>query len=336
MSKYILSDIFEGDYPISQYYGANPKYYSQFGLKGHEGIDWATPTGVKILAPFDGQILRDNDDFKNNAYGNFVVLWDPKQKCAVWFCHLSENNISINTKVRKGDVLGKTGNSGNSSGPHLHINFVETDDKGNRQNMGNGYQGFLNILDPVLVGWKSGGSQPQPIQVPTGTVPVESAKFEELVNKATQYDKFKEKGFEKVEVVVERIDDCEKRIRNLEEERNKLTEAIKNNEETLVSLNQLINEKNNLIATLNSQISTLESRLLNEQTRANGLEEQAKKVPILITERDELLKEKDIWRDIESNYKRKITQLEKDNELLRNNWFTGLIKIIIEKIFKRG
>lgn len=162
MAKYKLSDIFEGQYPVSQVYGANPAYYGQFGLKGHEGVDYATPVGVNALAPFDGEILRDNDSFVNNSYGNFVVIWDPVQKCAVWHCHLSSNSVSVGQKVKRGDVVGKTGNSGNSSGPHLHENFVETDASGNRLNTGNGYQGFLNILDPNLVEWVPINSSPTP------------------------------------------------------------------------------------------------------------------------------------------------------------------------------
>lgn len=167
MSKYILSDIFKGDFPISQGYGSNPVYYAQFGLKGHEGVDWATPTGTEILAPFDGVIVRDNDDPRQGAYGDLLVVWDQKQNCAVWFCHLNENYFSIGDVVNKGQVLGKTGNSGNTTGPHLHFNFVETDSNGVRKNLDNGYKGFLNALDTTLVQWKLGDNPTVPFpQVP--------------------------------------------------------------------------------------------------------------------------------------------------------------------------
>lgn len=165
MAKYRLSDIFEGNYPVSQKYGNNVPYYSQFGLQGHEGVDYALPVGTPVLAPFDGVILRDNDDFKNNTYGNFVVIWDPIQKVAVWHCHLSGNSVSYNQQVKRGQRVGLSGNSGNSSGSHLHENFVETDAQGNRLNKDNGKQGFLNILDPSLVEWipiNSSGTTPQP------------------------------------------------------------------------------------------------------------------------------------------------------------------------------
>lgn len=158
MSKYKLSDIFEGNYPITQKYGERPDYYKKFGLSGHEGVDFKTPTNTDILSPFDGKIIRDTDDPKSGAYGNHIVVWDPKQKCAVWFCHLTSNLCKIGDVVKKGQVLGRTGNTGNSTGPHLHFNFVETDGSGNRLNKDNGYQGFLNPLDKNLVEWVLGKS----------------------------------------------------------------------------------------------------------------------------------------------------------------------------------
>jgi len=157
----ILKDIFEGDYPVSQIYGANPSYYGQFYLygvkmKGHEGVDWATPMGVKILAPFDGVVLRSGwqTDFSN--YGNAVCLWDPVQRCAVWYAHLSEVHVAVGQKVTAGAVMGKTGNSGNSTSPHLHFGLVLTDANGNRLNQYDGWGGFINPLSSNNVKWELG------------------------------------------------------------------------------------------------------------------------------------------------------------------------------------
>jgi len=148
---YSLTDIFEGDYPITQTFGANPSYYGQFyiygvPMKGHEGVDWGTPVGVKILAPFDGVVLRAGwqNDFPN--YGNAVCLWDSVQKCAVWYAHLSEVHVAVGNNIKKGFVMGKTGNSGNSTGPHLHFGIVETDANGNRLHQYDGWGGFINPL----------------------------------------------------------------------------------------------------------------------------------------------------------------------------------------------
>lgn len=159
--KYTLTDIFQGEAPVSQYYGVNSDYYKQFGLAGHEGVDFACKPGTPILAPFDGIILRDADGWNmDRDYGDFIVIWDPVQLCAVWMCHLTENYVNLGQAYKRGTVLGKTGNTGNSSGPHLHINFVQTDKQGNRLNLNNGYQGFLNVLDEDMIMWKLGGVAP--------------------------------------------------------------------------------------------------------------------------------------------------------------------------------
>ncbi len=154
---YTLSDLFPGNYPINQYYGNNPKYmagkyypngyyYTVSGgsLAGHEGVDWGTPNGVQLLCPFNqGIILRAGWD---PVYGYYLVIWDPVQLCAVWYCHLSRYYYNAGARISRFAVVGLTGSSGNVTGPHLHCNFVETDQYANRLNRNNGYQGFINIL----------------------------------------------------------------------------------------------------------------------------------------------------------------------------------------------
>lgn len=170
MGKYTLGDIFQGDFGVTQSFENDPAYYKQFGLAGHEGVDFATPYGTPILAPFDGIILRQDyqNDYRN--YGKVVVVWDPVQKCAVWFCHLSEEGVNNGDKVSRGKVLGKTGNTGNvvpkpsifnpKAGSHLHFNFCETDGYANRMNTNNGFLGFINSLNPDIVNWQMLSSQP--------------------------------------------------------------------------------------------------------------------------------------------------------------------------------
>lgn len=149
--KYTLHDLFEGNYRVSQKYGERKLYYARFGfLLGHEGVDWATPVGVKALAPFDAQVLRAGWD---KSYGWHIVLWDKKQLCAVWYCHLSKIKVTVGSNVKMGANVALTGNTGNSTGAHLHVNFVETTATGGRKNLLNGNKGFLNILDTNLVNW---------------------------------------------------------------------------------------------------------------------------------------------------------------------------------------
>lgn len=323
MAKYILGPIFQGNPPVSQVYKNNPEYYKQFGLAGHEGVDYATAVGVPVIAPFDYKILRDNDDFKNNNYGNFIVVWDPVQKCAVWFCHLSENNVSFNQTGKKGDVLGKTGNSGNSTGPHCHVNFVETDAGGARLNMNNGYQGFLNILDSNLVEWKLGGTT-MPTQP---TLPVELQHYVEnwkdiAIQKGLDVNNSMFADYRNIDSIIAK--------HNAEN-----GAIIKGKQDTIDNLNQQINDRNNDIVQLNAQISTLKSQLLESQTREASLTEQAKQIPSLKEQIEELERQKKSWADREPVYKKAIKDLTAENDALKKNWLKGLLTSILGNIFNK-
>ncbi len=227
MSKYKLGDIFIGNFPISQRYGENIDYYKSISngslLNGHEGVDWATPLGTPIIAPFDGKVVRDG--FSAKDYGNYLVIWDPTQLCAVWFCHLQDMTVSTGMYVKRGDLLGHTNNTGNSTGPHLHINFVETNGEGVRLNTGNGSQGFLNILNTDLVEWQLAGAMKTDFAVPTPPItettqpyltlptgenvndwlPVKKFDFENMRSKCDKYDPIATAGFETLDVIDNKI-----------------------------------------------------------------------------------------------------------------------------------
>lgn len=192
MAKYKLSDIFPGNYPISQYFGANPNYYKKFGLAGHEGVDWALPTGTKLLAPFDNNIvIRTGWDA---SYGYYVVVWDNVQRCASWFCHLSRIYVTPGQRIKKGTVIGLSGNSGNTTGPHLHKGFVETDSYGNRLDRNNGYQGYKNVLSASLVYWVIYQLKQLAFALPKGKKPAQTPTegkltAEEVIAKDLAYQK---------------------------------------------------------------------------------------------------------------------------------------------------
>ena len=176
MAKHTLSDLFEGNYGVSQKFGNNPSwnqlgikpppgvngnspYYGYYGFRGHEGTDFRTPKGTKLLVPFEiGTILRVGWD---NAYGNYIVIWDSKQLCAVWYCHLDSVAVLPGRIFSRGTVVGRTGDTGSKGRPHLHVNFVETNSQGGRVNIFNGYKGYLDILNTGLVSWQTGPSLPQ-------------------------------------------------------------------------------------------------------------------------------------------------------------------------------
>lgn len=137
---------FKSDYRVTQAFGVNAAYYSQFGLKAHEGIDLVPVDGrmTAVLALADGLVVRDEDNPRSGSYGIYVTIWHPTLKRATQYCHLAGNTVSLGDRVTAGQQIGTMGSTGNSTGPHLHLNLFETDDNGVRLNSNNGYLGGID------------------------------------------------------------------------------------------------------------------------------------------------------------------------------------------------
>ena len=106
---------------ITQSYGNNPEYYGQWGLDGHEGVDLRAPEGSGIYAVADGTVI-EVDDAGN--YGKHVTIRHPEGYRTL-YAHLSQISVVENQVVSAGDRLGDAGNTGNSSGAHLHLSLYE-------------------------------------------------------------------------------------------------------------------------------------------------------------------------------------------------------------------
>jgi murein DD-endopeptidase MepM/ murein hydrolase activator NlpD len=109
---------------VTQRFGERPEYYSKFvvsgvPLRGHNGLDFGLPTGSEIVACADGQVIeRWNDP---SGYGLYVKLrhsWGESL-----YAHLSQQIVSLGDTVVAGQPVGKSGNTGNSTGAHLHFSI---------------------------------------------------------------------------------------------------------------------------------------------------------------------------------------------------------------------
>lgn len=96
----------------------------------HEGMDFKAPIGSDIVAPRAGKVTRVN--WNHAANGNCVEMQFADGATAK-FLHLNENLVKEGQKVIAGEVIAKSGNTGRSTGPHLHYQI----DKGGR------------IVDPI-------------------------------------------------------------------------------------------------------------------------------------------------------------------------------------------
>jgi septal ring factor EnvC (AmiA/AmiB activator) len=85
--------------------------------KFHEGMDFTAPTGTDIYATGDGVIAEIEHSFR--GYGNKIVI-DHGYGYKTLYGHMESFNVVVGQKVKRGDVIGKVGNTGLSTAPHLH------------------------------------------------------------------------------------------------------------------------------------------------------------------------------------------------------------------------
>ncbi|WP_431966465.1 M23 family metallopeptidase [Actinacidiphila sp. bgisy160] len=93
-------------------------YFGQAGVNWmsvHTGIDFPVDYGTPVMAATDGVVRTQ----WNSAYGNMAIVTAP-DGTETWYCHLSSTKIRSGS-VKAGDVIAYSGNSGNSTGPHLHF-----------------------------------------------------------------------------------------------------------------------------------------------------------------------------------------------------------------------
>ena len=104
-----------------------------FYSPSHLGVDWILPTGKNLYAPEDGRITRQYW----GQGGNVLVL--ETDAYVHRFMHLSKYTMKTGDTVKKGDLIGITGNTGMSTAPHLHWDLW--DKKNGNFNLNN-FNGF--------------------------------------------------------------------------------------------------------------------------------------------------------------------------------------------------
>ena len=94
---------------------------SNFGARWrrqHKGLDIKVYIGDTIRAAFDGKVRVVR--FERRGYGNYVVIRHPNGLETI-YAHMSKHLVSENEEVRAGDPIGLGGNTGRSTGSHLHF-----------------------------------------------------------------------------------------------------------------------------------------------------------------------------------------------------------------------
>lgn len=106
--------------------------------KMHYGMDFTADIGTPVYATGDGVVIRA--DSKSSGFGRHIRI-DHGYDYITIYGHLNKYNISVGQKVKRGEIIGFVGNSGRSSGPHLHY---EVHRGGKKMNPVNYYYGELS------------------------------------------------------------------------------------------------------------------------------------------------------------------------------------------------
>lgn len=104
---------FRGEYPITQRYGE--KDTSNF----HTGIDYACPVTTPILASADGKVMHAG--WLSGGWGYCVIIRHDASHSTLYAHLLTPLQVTAGQMVEQGQVIGLSGNTGNSTGPHLHF-----------------------------------------------------------------------------------------------------------------------------------------------------------------------------------------------------------------------
>lgn len=113
---------------VSFTYGAK---YRTGGI--HKGVDYGCKTGTPVYAAVGGVVVHAGKHVYKKGWGfamGIHVIVDnvkfPDGSAGLWagYCHLSEVKVRVGQRVKKGDVIGLSGNTGRSTAPHLHFQIL--------------------------------------------------------------------------------------------------------------------------------------------------------------------------------------------------------------------
>lgn len=89
------------------------------GIHGYNGIDLSAPTGTAVLAAAAGEVVVSKGGW-NGGYGNYIVI-KHSNGTQTLYAHLSERLVAAGTQAAQGEKIAHSGNTGRSTGPHLHF-----------------------------------------------------------------------------------------------------------------------------------------------------------------------------------------------------------------------
>lgn len=111
------------DNPVPSATDSKGRFGENRGSHAHTGVDISAPEGAPVLSVEGGKVIEVGS---NAGYGNYVVVEHPNGMKSK-YGHLSTIDVKKDTMLKKGQQLGKVGSTGQSEGPHLHLDIINPD-----------------------------------------------------------------------------------------------------------------------------------------------------------------------------------------------------------------
>ena len=108
-------------YRISSSFNPNRLHPITKRRSPHNGTDFAVPVGTTILAAGDGVVVKSQ---YHSLAGNYIVIKHGREYMTRYL-HLSKRQVKVGDKVKMGQRIAKSGNTGRSTGPHLHFELIK-------------------------------------------------------------------------------------------------------------------------------------------------------------------------------------------------------------------
>ncbi len=132
---------------VSQGFGENPQLYAQFGLAGHHGTDYVASVGTPIYAVENGVVEKSGNGITDKYTGGFFAGETTTiiGQYETLYGHQSQRLVSPGQRVTEGQLIGYTGNTGYTTGPHLHFGIRPL-----QPNLNNGYRGYIDFASVLF------------------------------------------------------------------------------------------------------------------------------------------------------------------------------------------
>ena len=108
---------------ITSFFGRRNKP-NEKASSDHKGIDIGVSVGTPVMATQSGKVLYTAYEGFKKGYGRFVVL-DHGNGLTSWYGHLNDWVVKPGQTVAKGQLIAHSGNTGNSTGAHLHFGIKQ-------------------------------------------------------------------------------------------------------------------------------------------------------------------------------------------------------------------